>query len=59
MAEPNVNWTPRISAPLTKRERRVGGIYSIPLPFFWSYSQHFWIKDRNKKGQVFMLYICV
>lgn len=57
MAEPKVNCTPSISALFTKR--RVGGIYSILLSFFWSYSQHFWIKDRNKKGQVFMLSICV
>lgn len=57
MAEPKVNCTPSISVLFTKR--RVGGIYSILLSFFWSYSQHFWIKDRNKKGQVFMLYICV
>lgn len=58
MAEPNVNRTPSISALFTKR--RVGGIYSILFSFFWSYSQHFWIKDRNKKGQVFLLlYVCV
>lgn len=57
VAEPKVNCTSRICVLFTKR--RVGGIYSILLSFFWSYSQHFWIKDRNKKGRVFMLYICV
>lgn len=53
MAEPKLNYTHSISILFTKRH--VGGIYSLLLSFFWSYSQHFWIKDRNKKGQVFML----
>lgn len=57
MSEPKVSCTPSISILFTKR--RVGGVYSILLSFFWSYSQHFWIKDRNKKGQVVTLCICV
>lgn len=57
-AEPKVNCTLSIWVLFT--ERRVGGIYPILLSFFWSYSQHFWIKDRNKKGCSFHAsYVCV
>lgn len=58
-AEPRVNSTHSTSALLTKR--RVGGIYSVLLLFFYC-SQHFWIKKGKKKrdkASFYTLHICV